>query len=143
MANKLRTITFEDGTQYAVNAPVYEISGELTEESNIIDFGALPEGLTEIKVVTKGVSGATGDYYHLVFNGTKTGFISGGAIYTGVLAHTFQKIGDLWWADGGLGNAVYHAMSALSNIENLTTFAIQGYDTTKFAAGTKYALEGR
>lgn len=139
----LKTITFEDGKQYAVNAPAYEVSGELAEESNVIDFGVLPAELREITVITKGASGGSGDYYHLVFNGTETAFITGGDIYTDYAKHKFTKVGNMWVAEGGFGNAASYASYALNALDELTTFAIKGYDATKFPAGTRYALEGR
>lgn len=139
----LKTITFEDGEQYAVNAPAYEISGELAEASNVIDFGTLPTGLCEITVITKG-EGSAGDYYHLVFNGNETAFITGGVIYSDYVKHKFTKVGNMWVAEGGPGNASSYAISALNSLDGeLTSFKIKGYDNLKFGAGTKYALEGR
>ena len=145
MATTMKTIKFgENGEVYAVNTPAVQVSGELTEASNLLDFGTFEDGLTDITIVTKGGSGGKGDYYHLVINGNKTGFISGGVIYSGVHCMTLKKVGDMWFAGYGLGNAVSYAMEILNNgVDKITSLAIQGYDTTQFVAGTKYALEGR
>lgn len=139
----LKTITFEDGEQYAVNAPAYEVSGELVEESQVIDFAVLPAGLREITVITKG-KGTSGDYYHLEFNGTKTAFITGNVIYGGYVKHKFTRVGNMWVAEGGPGNASSYAISALNALDGeLTSFKIWAYESSKFGVGTKYALEGR
>lgn len=145
MATNMKTIKFgENGEVYAVNVPAVQVSGELTEASNLLDFGTFEDGLTDITIVTKGSGEGGNSYYHLIINGERTAFINGGTIYTGVHCMTFKKVGNLWFAGYGLGNAASYAMEFLNNgVDKITSLSIQGYNNFQFSAGTKYALEGR
>jgi hypothetical protein len=150
MATNLKTIKFgENGEIYNVNAFDVERNGELSENSTVIDFGGTFEkGLTEINAVFTGVSGTSGDYIYIGINGTKTNFITYNPAYTEGLTIKLKKIGTLWdvniYGIQLITNAVPYVKGLLKNVSEITSLEIEAYSTaTPFAAGTKYALEGR
>lgn len=146
MSTNLKTLTL-GGTEYAVNAPAITVDKTLSEAASKLDFGTF-EGLTELTAVIKGVTGAEGNYIHIVVNGTKTGFITANVVYCDTVRMSIKKVGSVWWAE--LVTAVAHTNSfttyvtnALSGADAITSFAIEAYSGSTFAAGTKFALEGR
>ena len=147
MSTNLKTLTL-GGTEYAVNAPVVTVDKTLAEAASKLDFGPFTEGLTELYAVTKGVTGTEGTYLHWVVNGVKTAFIVGASIYTDSVCVHIKKTGSQWyvWVNGGvanIGNSQAYISSALSGVDAITSFAIEAYSGSTFAAGTKFALEGR
>ena len=148
MATNMKTIKFgENGETYAVNSPAVSASGELTEAAAKLDFGTFENGLTEVELVSAGVSDGTGDYFHVTINGVRTGFITFNAVYTGVLTMRIKKVGSLWTATGTIaGNMLSYVVELLNKntVDKITSISIDAYNGAKgFAAGHKYALEGR
>ena len=151
MAKNLKTIKFgENGEIYAVDAPVVTASGELTEAGEYLDFGTFEDGLTELECVVDGVEGTEGNYFYFVINGATSPFLANANMYKAVSNYIrFKKIGMGWL--GYLGSPAQHlirfeegVMNMLSGAEKITSFAIKSYNAnSKFAAGTKYSLEGR
>ena len=150
MATNLKTIKFgENGEIYNVNAFDVERNGELSENSTVIDFGGTFEkGLTEINAVFTGVEGTSGDYLYIGINGTKTGFITYNPAYSEGFAIKLKKIGTLWdvtiFGKNVIPTAFEKVQALLKNASEITELFIESYGAnTPFAAGTKYALEGR
>ena len=149
MATNMKTIKFgENGEVYAVNAPAVSVSGELTESAQEIDFGTF-DGLTEAVVVVRGVADTPGDYTILNINGTDVRFVTSAGAYKSVLCVTFKKIGSLWsthWFSADAGYKMEwtgNFYDSFESLESITSLKVKAYSGTHFAAGTKYALEGR
>ena len=151
MAKNMKTIKFgENGEVYNVNGWGVERSGELSEAGTNIDFGGTFEnGLTEINAVLRGVDAGAGDYFFITINGQQSGFIAADYIYKTGINIKLKKVGNLWDANvygayGTHGNAYAYVLNLLSGVSAITDFSIQAYsESTPFAVGTKYALEGR
>lgn len=147
MATNLKTIKFgENGETYAVNDYPVKVSGELTEEAMVIDFGSF-NGLTELECVVWGAAGK-GDYLIFSINGTKLSFVTAGAIYESHFYLRIKKVGNVWTADcrnrsATVTNVPEYIGRHLNGVDTITSFALNAYSGTPFAAGTKYALEGR
>lgn len=149
MATNMKTIKFgENGETYAVNDYPVKVSGELTESAQEIDFGTF-DGLTEAKLVIRGVADTSGSYTILNINGTDVKFVTSGGAYSGVLCVTFKKIGSIWSTHWFCSEAGYMTTwttqfyDTFESLESITSLKVKAYSGTPFAAGTKYALEGR
>lgn len=148
MAKNLKTIKFgENGETYYVNEYPVKVSGELTEAASEIDFGTFADGLTEVNIATRGISGTDGSYCFITINGVKSGFVSQFHIYTMSCTIQMKKIGTVWFVfpvSNGYGNDMALKInSLLEGVDTITSISLQSYSGTDFPAGMKYALEGR
>lgn len=147
MATNMKTIKFgESGETYYVNERPVQVSGELTEDAMVIDFGSF-DGLTELECVVWGAA-TEGNYLIFSINGTKLSFVNAGGVYNDHFYLRIKKVGDVWTADArsgtnGVSNVPQYIGRHLNGVDAITSFALNAYSGTPFVAGTKYALEGR